>query len=288
MLAILTTLVLLELPERQNAPPSITAARPIEDTRRSAFGASAGLALDEEPERQEPDPEAIAAALEALEWAFEDGDLEARLAALYQATDVPHRAVVSRVDNALDADEPMVVAAALEALRFMQCEAALETLIARLKRDKRFRGDPEWTPKLIRAIGQHGDPATIDLLAKDLFRGEGQERVALTGARLLAIGNIRTRKSVETLIGITIKSSHRLVYPHRYDLRLALMILTGVDRGESFEAWQAWWKENQADFEVADKVPLLPRDDQRRWERFWGTPRKVVRPPERGARGGGR
>ena len=52
--------------------------------------------------------------------------------------------------------------------------------------------------------------------------------------------------------------------------RLALAVLTGVDKGTSKDAWQAWWKENKRSFRVAEQRPPLSKKLKAQWEAYWG------------------
>lgn len=250
--------------------------------------ALAALALPNfgaQEEQKGPDKARVEETVEALELAFEDGDVDTRIAALVQALEVPHAAVVSQVVRGLRDDELAVMDAALQTLRYMEHADALGALHKTLTRDKRFKNDPELTPKLLRAIGEHADPKSIPLLTKDLFRGDSRKNREVTAARILAVGNIRSKKSVETLIGLMNKASQQNIYPHMRDVRLALFALTGVDKGRSREEWQSWWNDNKKTVEVSPKMAPLPKDDQRRWDRFWGKERQYERRTKRGDRG---
>lgn len=238
-------------------------------------------------ERPKLDPARVEDTVEALEKAFEDGDVEARINALNKALDVPHEDVVELVAVALGDRDPTVVDTALETLRFLEHDAALDALHKTLARDKRFKADQELTPKLLRAIGQHGNPKSISVLTKDLFRGSLEKQREITGARILALGQIRSKQSVEALVSLMNKASHKNVYPHMDELRLSLMVLTGADHGKDREQWQLWWNENKKELVVGEELPLLPERDKRRWDRYWGNAQEYERRTKRGERGKG-
>jgi hypothetical protein len=63
------------------------------------------------------------------------------------------------------------------------------------------------------------------------------------------------------------------MYLYADDVRLALVMLTGVDQGRSFDAWRAWWNAVKAEFAVAPETPRPPAIERALWERwckFWG------------------
>jgi hypothetical protein len=70
------------------------------------------------------------------------------------------------------------------------------------------------------------------------------------------------------------------------DFRMALMRLTGVDKGKSRDAWVAWWNDNKKKLELPKEAPRLPEAMQRRWDVYWGEPHERSRDTKREDRGG--
>ena len=246
---------------------------------------SPGAAQDDPPA---PRPERVRAAVEALERAF-DAETTAQVASGIQAAaDVAAPEIVALLaDRGLEDERQAVARASLEALGRLRCDEALEELHAYLKREKKAlhkREKQALFPALLQAIARHGAEESIPLLVDDLFRTPGKEIVR---ARVLGLGNIRARGSVEELMGFMRKVDRRKVQPHMTEFRLALMILTGVDHGTDQDRWVAWWNEHKKTFAVPEKAPLLPEALQNRWNRYWGLPREYARQKRRTERGGG-
>ena len=177
----------------------------------------------------------------------------------------------------------MLRRAALEALRFTDHKSALLLLHKECKRNSALRGDEQLGPLLFRAIGQHSNPSSIELLQNKLYSETSRNIVR---ARLYSIANIRDTKALETLFAIQRSAKGTAVKKYAREMRLCLIQLTGVDRGESPDRWREWWKENHRDFEVPEKAPLMPRELQRAWDSYWGIERVMPRGDRREDRGG--
>ena len=54
------------------------------------------------------------------------------------------------------------------------------------------------------------------------------------------------------------------------DFRLALVVLTGVDKGTDRQLWSNWYGDNKAKIVVAAVPPELPPDLRKRWNSYWG------------------
>ena len=87
-------------------------------------------------------------------------------------------------------------------------------------------------------------------------------------ARILGIARIRSRDSVEALIKAMRLGGNernrgrksRVSEPRQRFMpyaRLALAVLTGVDKGTSKDAWQKWWKDNKRSFRISKQRPPL-------------------------------
>ena len=231
-----------------------------------------------------PSKEAVAAAVERLAAAFDKEKPEEVAAALQAAAPVPHADVVALLEKrGLSHPHPDVLRATFEALGNLPGEAALEALHGHAKRNRKaLRKNPELYVPLLQAIARHADPSSIDVLTRDLFGVPSREVIR---ARVLGLGRIRSARSVEELIGLMKKAGRNRVQPYMEDFRLALVILTHVDKGTSQDAWLAWWNASKKGYELPEGTPKLPERMQTRWDRYWGEPRRYQRQKRRGERG---
>ena len=236
-------------------------------------------------QKSPPSAEAVERAGTELDEAFRANDVKRIEAALEAAQSVSHASVVRKVARGLDDERPEVVQATLQALRWLEHPDALETLHRTMK-EKRVLRTPELVGSALRAIGQHADPRSVAVLARDPF--EPMDYVCLR-ARLFGLGRIRTRESLAALIGILGVTGpggrDRRVQPQMEDARLALMVLTGLDQGSAPENWERWWRANEKTFELPAEPPLLPKELRVTWDGFWGLPIEYERDRRREDRG---
>lgn len=249
-----------------------------------SFVLTAALAL---PALQDDDkgPPAgeVSAALERLDTAFSKGAAVDQIQAIESAVPVVAPAVIEAlVDNGLRNKERDVRRATIGALGLMVHEDALDELHRVLKRDKKITKDPEVFELLIKSIGRHASPSSVDLLSKNVFKVP-ENRVVR--ARILALGNIRTNESLEALVGLMRVTRREKVQNNMEHFRTSLMILTGVDKGKSQQLWMGWWNDNKKTFEVGEKAPRLPKKMQQAWDMYWGRGRTYERGKKRGERG---
>ena len=240
---------------------------------------SFGLAL---PQEGGPGEDVVEETVQALQQAFSKGDAADRIEALGRASSVPHKDVVQLVKRGLKDRETTVVSATIESLRYLDHKDALTALHKAEKTNKKITKDDDLHARLLKAIGQHGDEDSIDVLAKDLF---GHPSYGVVRARILGLVNIRDRKSVETLIGLMNKGSRKNVNPYMSEFRLAMAVLTGRDEGKSVDLWMRWWNDHKKGLEVRTVPPKLPRELQQRWDNYWGIRRQEERGRKRGERG---
>ncbi|MDP6368743.1 MAG: HEAT repeat domain-containing protein, partial [Planctomycetota bacterium] len=162
--------------------------------------------------------------------------------------------------------EESVQLTAIEALRFFEHEKALDALHSTAKRDKKMRKEPELFKALIKAIGQHANPDSIEILGDNLWSPADH---GVIQARILGLGNIRAKESVEELISMMHKAGWRKVQPFMEDFRVALVNLTGEDQGKSQPKWTEWWNDVKKTLEVSEEASSMPKAMQRKWERYW-------------------
>ena len=240
------------------------------------------LALPLSAQDPPPKPEQVAAAVTKLQEAFARGTPEKRIEALDGARDIPHEDVVREAARGLRDSEVTVRAAAIECLRFQQHPDALKALHDLYRRDKKLRKDEEMLPKLLKAIGQHQSPSSIPVFTEQGLDGVHDAVVT----RILALGNVRTRASLDALVDMLRAADRERVQGFMHSFQLALARLTGVDQGISQDAWMSWWNDNKKTIEVPKTPPKLPEEMQRRWDSFWGNELRYERAPKRGDRGG--
>ncbi len=64
----------------------------------------------------------------------------------------------------------------------------------------------------------------------------------------------------------------RMSQPFMGAVRMALVVLTGEDKGMSKTAWQNWWRDNKRSFKVSEKRPRLTESMREAWEEYWEEP----------------
>jgi len=175
-----------------------------------------------------------------------------------------------------------VRAATIQSLRFLEHGDALALLHRTLASDKKLRKDEQLTASLIKAIGQHSDPSSVDVLADHMFETKDYE---VNRARILGLGRIRTREALAALLALMKGADQHTVDRFMAEFRLSLMVLTGLDRGPTSAPWQEWWRENEKSFRVSADPPALPRPIALRWANYWGTEEGYGRTERREDRG---
>ena len=222
------------------------------------------------PDPARPDPARVERALTELEQAFKDGEAEDRARAISACRDLPDAEIVKWVEKGLRRKETEVRDAAIETLRFLEHPDALKALESTCRRDKKLRKEPEAFAALLRAIGQHGNPSSIEILLTDDVWAVQDRNVVR--ARLYALGHIRDERSVHALMG-EMKSAGRVrLQPFMNDFQLALMVLTGDDQGQSQDLWMKWWNENKKKLEISPEEPEAAQALRRAVERLLGSP----------------
>lgn len=219
--------------------------------------------------------------------ALSSGSRETLHTALQAAIEVPDKVVVQAVEQGLAESDTGLVVETLQALRWIEHPRALEAL-HRAAKDRKLRTNPELAGPLWMAIGQHSDPSSIEILVRDPFEVRPPPGMQ---ARILALGRIRTKASLEALMQLLALSHpegtrERELKPWMEDVRLSLVMLTGVDQGPQPELWEHWWRENKKTFDPQRTTPVVPRALLERWDRFWGTIREGTRTTRREDRGG--
>ena len=220
------------------------------------------------------------AAVKNLRAAFAEGTAEElRIDALQEAASIDDPAIVDEIAKALRDRNVEVRRAAIDALGKNKNADALRELHALYRRDEKLRQDEETFVRLLHAIGRKGAPASVEILSSDVF---DHLTLRTARARLMGLGRIRTKDSVEALIKlsklsggdtkrrVSTQTEARAIVDR--DFRLSLAILTGQDLSTDRNEWSRWWNDNKNKFQVAPDRPPLEPALQTQWETYWGEP----------------
>jgi len=236
-----------------------------------------------------PDPELVEAALVDLEQAFKKGKAPERVAAIEKHAEVNDAEVVRWIGKGLEDKDDGVKAAAVEAFRWLPNEKALAALHDALLKDKELKKNDALYAALVKAIGQHGDPSSIDVLLDGATAAAPKEA---TIARIYSLGHIRDKRSVEELLDLMRKTGRLRgkngggggQQPLSKQFAVALHVLTGESFGEDEKAWMDWWKEHGKKFEVAEEAQGLDPKIKAHFDKYWS--KQPARGAERPKRGG--
>ena len=220
------------------------------------------------PKPTEAEAERAKAVVTEIETAFGRADAGPKLRAIEGAASVPGPSVARALARGLADPDAAVRRAAIEALRFHPDPRSFDELLARAK-TKAAKDDASSYAPLLRALGQKGDARAIDVLSENPWSAPDAQVIQ---ARILGLGRIRTKESVEALTGLLQVAGPHKTQPFLKDFRLALWSLTGADQGESQELWLRWLRENKGRLQVLATPPDEPRELTRRWAAYWGEP----------------
>ncbi len=278
--------------------PSSRAARAVLTALRAVgAGLTAGAALllvsgtgQAQTPPPGPAPERIEIAVERLETAWKDAELEDLLDVLREESRIVAPEVVRQIKRGLTDRRTEVRDMAIALLGTTEHVDALEALRSYVKRSRRtIEDDYELHERVIRAVGLHGDAGDLDWFAHNLFAksydSQHPEERRIVKARIYALGQIRTNDSLERIFHLMRSSDAKKMQRNMRDMRVSLMLLTGKDLGTDMQAWGQWWNKNKKSFEVAPEVPVLPESERRSWESFWGYGRTYDRGRGRSERG---
>jgi len=223
------------------------------------------------PQRPAPTAEQVRAAIEALEAAFRSPEPAERIGAIREHARIDAAGVLAIIARGLDDRDVEVRLEAIEALGQSRSSAALDHLLEHRKsRRQELRKQERVLPRLLVAIARHGDARAIPALTDD---AQAQLLQVTLRARILGLANIRSKKSVEALFELMAVLGFVEMHAHAEDFRLALLVLTGVDRGRSLDAWKTWWAKEREQVEVPAAMPKLAQADAERWAGYWSQPR---------------
>jgi hypothetical protein len=235
---------------------------------------------DEKP--PEIDPKVVAEAVEGLDAAFKKGKTEDRLAAIAKYGSVNDGAVIELISRGLKDKETAIRSASIESLRWLKHPDALDALQESYKKDRAIKKDEGLWQEMIKAIGQHGNPKSIELLLDGALAAVPHQ---VQVARIYSLGNIRDKASLEGLMEImqrTGRANRRggESHPMMAEISNSLFMLTGQDLGKDEKAWVDWWKANEKEFEISAEPVGIPKPLQKKWDRYWGVDKKTNDPEE--------
>jgi HEAT repeat protein len=161
-------------------------------------------------------------------------DSMARVDAVRQVGRIRHTDIAKAIAKALTDKDPAVRKTAAEALAYQADKATMKALCKTLPLNK---GKPDVQAAILKALGAIGDWRALPAVTKDLMR-PGQPEV--TKARIVALGNIRHRDSIQNLIDF-MQRWGRAMRDYAKPLQESLKKLTGKDFGRNRNAWKAWW-----------------------------------------------
>lgn len=228
---------------------------------------------------ENPGKERVAEAMASLKQAFRDKDAAVRVTAIEQAGGVIDRDVLRFIAAKGLADkQPEVQTAAIDVLGWSKHPDALKQLHRYYRRHlaSLSKSEPEVFALLLKSIGRHGKKSSIRVLedspVKNLTLASGR-------ARILGLANVREADSLKRILKWMQMASgekrHSTVATRpRFlaDFRVALVVLTGLDKGMSEDAWLTWWtKDAKRRFKVTAARPTaVPDDVKAAWEKYWG------------------
>ena len=250
-------------------------------SRMASLAVLAGLSFGA-PSRAHAEPPAApsaedAAAVKALAEALEAGDDALTVDAIHEAADVDEKDVVALLARAAADPSHAVQSAALEALGGNRHPDALKALHRRFKVDKVLREDETLFVTLLRAIGRHRDPSSIEILMEDPF---DHLTLEVGRARIMGLAGIRSKDAVKALVhamtlaspGTSRRSVGEANEPFMRWGAAAMSILTGADAGRTKAEWLEWWRKHGDELVVSTTPPRVPASARKEWEDFWGEP----------------
>jgi hypothetical protein len=225
-------------------------------------------ALSARAEEPHAAPDRVKAAVTQLKDAFGKSDAGPRIRAIEGGADVADAEVVGQIARGLDDRDVTVQKAAIEALRFNPHKKSLDALQARA-RQKAAKEDLTIYAALIRAVGQHGSPSSIDILTENPW---STPDAAVLEAKILGLARIRTNEAVKAVTDLMEIAGPNKIEPFMPAFRLALWSLTGADQRGSRDLWLRWYRENKSKMKVAPEPGSEPPELARRWQRYWAKP----------------
>ena len=220
-------------------------------------------------------PDDAEKAVADLKEAFKTRDETAIEAAIRESGMVDDDAVSKQVAKGLRNRSLAVREASIETLGLVRNSTALKELHRLYYGDRQLSKNRVLFASLLRSIGRHGDKSSIKVMTDSVFRHLSLESGT---ARLMGLGNIRDKGSVEALIKLSRKASGKTrgsgvvsewrgAFNQSFDD--ALYVLTGQSYGRGQNDLEKWWQANRRDLKVEAERPKVSDEVSRRWAAYW-------------------
>lgn len=125
----------------------------------------------------------------------------------------------------------------------MGCRKAVPQLIKAMKSNEREHAVYE---ALIGALGDLGDPRAVPALSSDFWnQKEGAQGMKMARLKIDALGQIRSKKSIDALIDLLYKGEQGVMNRLAPNFVRSLRALSGQEFGWDRARWKDWWKKNK-------------------------------------------
>lgn len=223
---------------------------------------------------EDPTADQVKDAVANIREAFKTRDDQLRINAIQAAAGLIHPDIVRAVSTGLRVNRGAVRLVAVDALGWMKHPEGLKQLHRMYRREKDLHRQEELFAALLKAIGRHGHKSSIRVLVDSPFKGL---TIHSGRARIMGLGRIRQRDSVETLIKAMRLSSGRRPREWRVpdnprfliEANVAMTSLTGAMPGTAKDDWQKWWRDNKKKFRMKKEFPKIPKKYETYWEEYW-------------------
>ncbi len=200
---------------------------------------------------QEADIGAVKALVKEFEKEYTKMSLTEKLAGMKKLGETGHELAAAAIaKRCLKDRDSGICKEAANLLGSMRCRNVVTSMTRDLKRHE---DDLDVYLEIIKALGLIGDPKAIPSLSRDFWNQkdeEGARRAAQ--AKIEALGNIRSKKSVDALIDMMYLGKRWTWQNLARDFSSALMKLTGRNNGGDRDEWKGWWTDNKNKFKLEE------------------------------------
>jgi hypothetical protein len=215
-------------------------------------------------------------ATELLKTALKDKHLDLIFVAIEDAGRVADKNVVKQLGLAVKHKDAEVRLRALTALRYNTDPSTLKELL-KFKKSKPVLEDDACAEAYFFALGQKADAKAIPVLTDGLVTTNRKDTTSR--ARILALGRIRDKKSVEALISVMNSGGGGRRggrnHPQMREISVALQVLTGQEFNKR-DDWQTWWNNNKKALKISKKEQeAATRKARANWMTVWADPEEA-------------
>jgi len=138
-----------------------------------------------------------------------------------------------------------------EALGAMKCRNIVSSLAKAMSANEK---NENVYLAIIAALGAIGDKKAVSYLAKDNWDPKDGDETGRNKAqaKVIALGKIRSRASVDALISRMYKAKKGKIRSISRDLTAALKSLTGQNFGQDRDKWKSWWTKNKSNIKLEE------------------------------------